>query len=148
MSNKDSNVGFSPGWWFQPFWKICNSAVSWDYEIPNWMENKYMFPTTNKSLTSSMFGFILDILHSSSQGVVSHDKQQLGILWVPQWAHDLFKNIIPIIFGNTEVLRTWSHHWDSYAIQTTSETSDKVAHFSRTIDRIDKVAYQLEKFDV
>ena len=39
-----------PGWWFQPLlWKIW-VKVSWDDEIPNWMENK-MFKTTNQIYT-------------------------------------------------------------------------------------------------
>ena len=55
-----------------------------------------MFSTTNQSLTSSMLGFMVDILYASSQGVVSHDKQQFGILWGYPLAHDLFKQVIPI----------------------------------------------------
>ena len=38
-----------PGWWFQPLWKMME-FVSWDDDIPNWMEshNPAMFQTTNQ----------------------------------------------------------------------------------------------------
>ena len=35
------------GWWFESLWKIME-FVSWDDEIPNWMENKKMVQTTNQ----------------------------------------------------------------------------------------------------
>ena len=37
------------GWWFQPLWKMMES-VSWDDDIPNWMESHKIpwFQTTNQ----------------------------------------------------------------------------------------------------
>jgi hypothetical protein len=42
--NKSDIVGYPPGWWFQPLWKIL---VSWGY-YSQYMEKKQMLQTTNQ----------------------------------------------------------------------------------------------------
>ena len=42
------------GWWLSPTpLKNDGKLVSWDYDIPNYMENKEMFKTTNQIYCNS-----------------------------------------------------------------------------------------------
>ena len=72
------SLSFHAGWWFQQTLRK-NMKVSWDDEIPNWMEKSKMFQTTNQHGSSPM---ILQL------GMKTHWKipsQNPSLLWKPTW---------------------------------------------------------------